>query len=102
MARAHPLADVESLAIIAAIAVAAYVGYRIWQDKAAITNSPAGQAAGALSQAAYNTATGEVLTDNPIAHGLSELWTAISDPFGNSLATDASTDPAMASLQGGS
>jgi hypothetical protein len=96
---ARVIQDTEGLAIIAGLAVVAYIAYRIYQDKQALTNSPTGQVAGALTQAAYNTATGEVAVDNPIAHGLSELWTAVTDPFGNTLATQPSTDPAMQLIQ---
>lgn len=99
MARSSPIADVEGLAIVAGVGVAIYIAWKIYAARQALIASPTGQAAGALSQAVYNTATGEVVTDNPIAHGFSELWTAITDPFGNTLATQPSTDPAMNLIQ---
>ena len=89
MAAAQSIGDVEMLGILAALAVAGYIGYKIYTDYQsnvdAISSSPAGQAASAVGQAASNIASGNILTDNPISNWFSDLGTALSDPFGDSL-----------------
>lgn len=94
MAGAQDFGDVEMLGILAAIAVAGYIGYKIYSDyqttSDSIANSVPGQVAGAVGQAASNIASGSILTDNPISQWFSDLGTAISDPMGNSLITGGS------------
>lgn len=89
MAAAQDFGDAEMLGIAAAIAVAGYIGYKIYSgyqaDRTAINNSVPGQVANAVGQAASNIASGDILTNNPISNWFSDLGTALSDPFGDSL-----------------
>jgi hypothetical protein len=91
MAASQDIGDVEMLAILAGLCVAAYIGYKIYSDYSSsvdsLQSSAAGQVAGAVGQAADSIASGSILTNNPISQWFSDLGTAISDPMGNSLVT---------------
>lgn len=82
MSTSQDIGDVEGLAILAALGLAAYVAFNLYseyeQKKDQYANSPTGQFAGALGQAAENTATGEILTDNPIANWFKNLFSVAS------------------------
>lgn len=81
MAVSQDLGDVEMLGILALLAVGAFVAYKIY--------SGASSTASAISsgvQSANDTAT-SILT-NPLTsleNEASEVWTAITDPLGDSL-----------------
>jgi hypothetical protein len=77
MAVSSDIGDVEMLGILAAILVAGYIGYQIYEAAQAAKNAP-GQAA----QAVLDNVTG---SSDPLVAGIENAWSAITDPFGNSM-----------------
>jgi hypothetical protein len=81
VAASQDIGDVELLGILAALAVAAFIAYKVYSNA-----QGAASAVGSAVSSANDTAT-SVLT-NPLTsleNEASEAWTAITDPLGDSL-----------------
>lgn len=81
MAAAQDLGDVEMLAILAAIGVAGYIGYQIYQGWKNGPGSIAHDIAAGAAAVADNV-TGD---SDPIVAGWDNLVSAFEDPMGNSM-----------------